>query len=98
MTLPVTLRVEAQADFDAAFHWYQSQRAGLGAEFAERVQETLDQIAARPELYPRVLPDVRRAVVRRFPYLVIYQVEPDRIVVVSIVHGSRDPRFWYERL
>lgn len=98
MTLPITLREEAEADFDAAVNWHQSQRTGLGADFAERVQETLDQIVERPELYPRVFQELRRATVKRFPYLVVYQIEPGRIVVVAIVHGSRDSRIWQERL
>lgn len=98
MTLPITLRVEAEADFDAAFAWYQSQRVGLGVDFAERVQETLDLIAERPELYPRVFRNLRRATVQRFPYLVIYEIEPERVVVVAVVHGSRDSRIWRERL
>jgi plasmid stabilization system protein ParE len=98
VTLPVTLRVEARQDFDAAFDWYEAQRPGLGAQFAERVQYVLDGISSRPALYPRVLGDVRRGVVRQFPYLFIYQAEPERIVVLAILHGSRDPDLWRERL
>lgn len=98
MTLPLTLRVEARADFDGTFDWYQGQRAGLGAMFAERVQAVLDLIVERPELYPLVFQDVRRAIVRRFRYLIYYQVESDRIVVLAILHGSRDQHVWHERL
>jgi len=97
VTLPLTLRVEAQADFDSASNWYDEQRAGFGAAFAARVQDVLDLIVDRPELYPRIFLDVRRAIVRRFPYLVYYQVEVERIVVLAILHGSRDPDPWRER-
>jgi hypothetical protein len=41
MTLPIVLRREARAEFDEAFDWYEQQRAGLGVEFAERVQAVL---------------------------------------------------------
>jgi hypothetical protein len=68
VTLSLTLRVEARADFDGAFDWYEGQRAGLGAAFAARVQAVLDLIVERPELYPYVFQDVRRAIVRRFRY------------------------------
>ena len=67
-------------------------------QFAERVQQFLDRIASQPALYERVLDDVRRGVVRQFPYIVVYQVEPERIVVQGILHGSRDPNLWRERL
>ena len=98
MTLPLALRIEARNDFDAAFNWYEAQRTGLGVAFAGRVQEVLDRISSMPQLYPRVAEDVRRANLRQFPYSIIYQIEADQVVVVAIVHGSRDPDLWRERL
>lgn len=97
MTLLVRLRAAARAEFDDAVEWYEGCRAGLGAWFVEQVYATFDRIAERPELYPRVLGDVRRAVVNRTPYLVFYRIRTNRIVVLSVFHGSRDPRIWQSR-
>ena len=47
MSLPVVLRRQARAEFDEAFDWYEEQRAGLGIEFAARVQAAFDRISAR---------------------------------------------------
>ncbi len=76
MSLPVVLRPEARAEFDEAFDWYEQRRPGLGVDFVVHVQEILDQIGDTPELYAQVFQDIRRAVVRRFPYSVFYKVEP----------------------
>jgi plasmid stabilization system protein ParE len=97
MSLPVVLRPEAQAEFDEAFNWYEKQRPGLGVDFAAHVQDVLDRISASPELYAQVFQDVRRAVMRRFPYSVFYKIEPQRVVVLAIFHSSRDPKTWQAR-
>ena len=98
MTLPLILSVEAESDFDTTFDWYEEQRAGLGIEFVSHVQAALDLIASRPEMFAPRAENVRRALVRRFPYAVYYRLEPDRIVVLAIVHTSRDSSVWLKRL
>ncbi|MDB5297445.1 MAG: hypothetical protein JWO31_3428, partial [Phycisphaerales bacterium] len=59
MSLPVTLRAEAEAEFDEAFDVYDAQRAGLGPEFAAEVQRVFDRIAAAPLVHPAIFADVR---------------------------------------
>lgn len=97
MTRLVVLRPEARAEFDEAFDWYERERAGLGEDFSLRVQEVLDRIAETPGLYQRVFGDVRRAVVRRFPFSVLYRVEKYEILVLAVFHGKRDPSIWQMR-
>ena len=70
MSLPVVLRRKARAEFDAAVDWYERRNAGLGSEFVESVQAVFDRISATPEMYATVYREVRKALVRRFPYSV----------------------------
>lgn len=49
-------------------------------------------------MYPTVLAHYRRAVIRRFPYVLFYDVEPARIVVYAVFHCSQDPAKWKARL
>jgi len=51
MSLPIVLRLEARAEFDEAFDWYEQQRPGLGVDFVTQVQEVLERISATPERY-----------------------------------------------
>lgn len=98
MTLPIILGADAEDDFDSAFDWYERQRNGLGSQFAARVQATLNLIADRPEMFAVRAEAVRRAPVRRFPYAVYFRLEPDRIVVLAVVHTSRNQSVWKDRL
>jgi toxin ParE1/3/4 len=98
MSLPVVLRDEAQAEFDEAFDYYESQKPGLGIAFTHRVQEVFDRIAANPKMHAVVFADVRKAVVKRFPYCVFYRSDPARVEVIAVFHSSRDPSVWQGRV
>lgn len=97
MSLPVVFRVEAQAEFDEAFDWYEQQKEGLGVDFLLCVAEILERIQLLPEAYEVVFGNARRAVVRKFPYLIVYKVEPSQVVVLAVFHSKRDPQTWQDR-
>jgi toxin ParE1/3/4 len=97
MTLPVILRPEAAADLLAARDWYDRQKAGLGDLFTAQTSVVFDRIAAMPELYAVIGHDIRACRLRKFPYLVYYRVLADRVEVLAVLHGSRDPSTWQSR-
>ena len=97
MTLEVRLRPEAEQDLTDAAAWYEEQRQGLGHEFLDEVLTMLSSIAETPLMYPNVHRNTRRAVIHRFPFSVYFRVENATIVVVAIMHGSRNPRRWKNR-
>lgn len=97
MNLEVRLRPEAEADLADAAAWYEEQRLGLGQEFLDRVLSAFGSIAERPIMYPTVHRRTRRALMHRFPFGIYYRIETDSIVVVAVMHGSRNPRLWKER-
>jgi toxin ParE1/3/4 len=49
-------------------------------------------------MYPVAHRDVRRGKLRKFPYLIYYRVHPNKLEVLAVLHGSRDPRLWRERI
>ncbi len=98
MSLPLRFLPEARVEFDDAADYYERQRAGLGAAFVSRVQEVLDRIAATPRLHGTVYQSVRKAVVKKFPYIVFYQEEGGEILVISVFHTRRDPAVWQARV
>lgn len=77
--------------------WYAQESSELAAAFADSFETLITRIEAMPELYVVALKNVRRGKLRRFPYLVYYRVLSDRIEVIGILHGNRDPRLWKER-
>ena len=97
MTFEVRLRPEAEQDLADAAAWYEEQRQGLGHEFLDEVLTMLSSIAETPLMYPNVHRNTRRAVIHRFPFGVYFREESATIVVVAVMHGSRNPRRWKSR-
>jgi plasmid stabilization system protein ParE len=88
----------ARQDIADALAWYEQQTRGLGREFLRCIDATTISIQRHPQMYPPVLDRYRRAVVRRFPYVIFYAVEPERIVIYAVFHCSQDPDKWKARL
>jgi plasmid stabilization system protein ParE len=93
----VRLRPEAEQDLADAATWYEEQRQGLGYEFLDEVLTLLPNIAETPLMYPNIHRNTKRAVIRRFPFGVYFREENATIVVIAIMHGSRNPRHWKSR-
>jgi plasmid stabilization system protein ParE len=98
VTLSVITRDEAEADIAEAALWYERRAVGLGAEFVRSVDACFAIISRQPDIFPVVYRQTRMALLRRFPYLVIYRVFPDFVSVVAVVHGRRHPRHWKTRV
>jgi plasmid stabilization system protein ParE len=94
---PVLVQPAAAADIEEAFLWYEGQRVGLGLEFRSELEATIDRVAANPQLYQVVHRNTRRALLRRFPYGVLYRAYPEAIIVVAVMHGRRAPKRWQSR-
>ena len=97
MNYVLVFRPEVPKELDEAYSWYESQELGLGDDFLEQVDEALDRVCQMPESYPAVYRDVRRAVIRRFPYTIHYRIVSSRVVVTAIFHGRRNPKAWQTR-
>ena len=87
----------ADLDVEAAFEWYEHERAGLGLEFLDELRATYNRIAAGPFKYQELRGGIRRALLRRFPYAVYFAIDGDIVVVVAVLHASRDPAEWQRR-
>ncbi len=94
MSRRLIVRPEAEIDIAAARQWYEERQRGLSLEFRAALNETLLQVEANPELYARVYRDLRRALLKRFPYGVFYVLLPQIISVVAVLHTSRSPSLW----
>jgi plasmid stabilization system protein ParE len=95
--LPLVVRPEAQADLLEARDWYNRQRADLGIQFVESVEEFFGRVHSNPESYAESFKGVRRGKLRRFPYVVYYRALDNQTEVLAVLHGSRHPRVWQSR-
>ena len=98
MSRRVRWTARAAIQLEDAATYLERERRGTGLPLVDQVEAILNIASARPRTFPRV-PDVpgnevRRGLVRRYGYWVIYEIRPGEIVVLSVWHGSREPRGW----
>lgn len=101
--MAVRFEAEAEEELAAAHAWYEAQVGGLGEELLAAVDDVLLRIQRAPRsggLVPRVAPGlrVRRVLVGRFPFAVVYVELVDELRVLAIAHQHRRPGYWRKRL
>ncbi len=92
---------EAEEEMNQTARFYERRREGLGLEFLNEVQRTIASILAHPQSGPAVSPNIRRRIVSRFPFGVLYAIEgkkDKKIVIVAVAHLKRRPGYWKERI
>jgi plasmid stabilization system protein ParE len=87
----------ARQELDDAFVWYERQSPGLGYEFLGELDRAVRRINAYPDSCAELTRGLRRALLTRFPYGLIYGRETDSIVIVAVAHLHREPRYWIDR-
>ena len=95
MTYPIRFRARVGRDLAAGRSWYESRGGtALGERFLAAVTATFRRIEAQPESFQLLNDEVRHAVVHRFPYVVFFLFESDQVVVLAVLHSSRNPALW----
>lgn len=87
----------AKIELDDAFDWYEMEQSGLGRRFLAEIQVALKRITAFPDSCSSISPSLRRCLVRKFPYMLVYGLEEDTVVVVAVAHMHRRPNYWKGR-
>jgi plasmid stabilization system protein ParE len=94
----VSFTAEASDDVTSAYAWYEEREIGLGEEFLRSIAASIALVCRQPALYPVALDNLRRAILRRFPYEIFYAVEDNVLAVYAVFHCSQDPERWKSRL
>jgi len=95
---PVAFLPEAEQEMLEAARYYESQAAGLGEDYLSEIERAVAAIAKSPKTWPIIEGNLRRRLVRRFPFGILYCVEPEGIVIIAIAHLRRKPGYWQERI
>lgn len=93
MSYDIIIQSEAITDLQEAFDWYETQKAGLGFEFIEEIESGYSKISKNPLHYPPINTQFRRIRINRFPYLVVYEIEDDCIIINSVRHVKRESKY-----
>lgn len=96
---PVIFTRAARAELIDAQDWYENEVSGLGRHFRAAVDAVIERMSDGPEQFPVIHKNVHRALLRRFPYALMFVIEADRtLTVIACFHGSRDPMNWQKRM
>ena len=98
MDVELIVTSEAQQDIDEAYDWYEARGFGLGDRFLLRVDSCVQNICRHPTSYSIIKGNIRRSLVRQFPYVVFYKYENGQVTIGAICHSSRDSSFIQSRL
>ncbi len=94
----VEFHPEAQDEFISAGQFYERQAEGLGLDFIMTVQQAYERLLEAPASGPPFGRRLRRLLVPKFPYGLLYRVEPERIYIIAVMHLHRRPGYWRSRL
>lgn len=89
---------EALIEFKESALYYTKKNSKLGLAFYIEVVNTIDKILKTPARYRIIEEDVRRCLTKRFPYGILYTIEEDYILIIAVMHCSREPYFWKNRI
>ena len=87
----------AEVEMTEAALFYEEQFLGLGMDYLDDIQRSIDRIRAHPEIGQTIRGNFRRSLVSRFPYSIIYTIENDHILIIAVAHDRRKPFYWKER-
>ncbi|MFO7567755.1 MAG: type II toxin-antitoxin system RelE/ParE family toxin [Enhygromyxa sp.] len=96
----VRYSLAAEAELADAIDWYASREDGerLVDRFLSEVVRVESLAKERPRAWPEVEPGVRRVVLDRFPFSLIYRITADELQVLAVAHHRRRPGCWRDRL
>lgn len=93
----IIITEKAEAEYADAYWYYKEKQSGLGTSYENETNLLLKTIKANPLLFQRKYKQYREALLKRFPYFIVYEIVFDAIVVHSFFHTSRNPAKKYSR-
>jgi toxin ParE1/3/4 len=89
---------EALEEFSQAALWYAEHEPELGRQFLGSLEEAIERVVEAPLRWRVIDEDVRRCLTRVFPYEILYTIESDFVLILAVMHCSREPGYWKQRV
>lgn len=95
--MKLRISVEAGSDISEAVQWLRERSPSVPQRFRTSLEETFGSILEHPFMFPNVHGEIRRALLRKFPYAVFFIVEGEDAIIVGVIHQARHPSTWQRR-
>ena len=98
MTHLVAFHKLAVVELNETAAYYESKITGLGMDFLDEIERSVEQIRSQPVAYPRIFQVIRRKILRRFPYSILYSIVGGQVRILAIASQKRRPLYWRGRM
>lgn len=88
---------DAEIDFDKSYEYYYEDSSEVADTFFKRINISLEFVRQNPYSFPIVHKDVRKYTVKKFPFVIYYNIVDSVIRVIAVFHTSRNPEIWNDR-
>ena len=75
-----------------AYDWYEEQRQGLGEEFIKELDSRFDKLQSHPEYFGKIKKNFRQISLKRFPYVIVFEIIKNEVVVFAVFHTKRNQK------
>ena len=97
MTLALSFNEQARSEAQEAAYHYGLESPTLRLAFLDAIDAALAELLEHPKSAPVLRGTIRRKLIRRFPYSVLYTLRPGEIRILAVMHQSRRPFYWWGR-
>lgn len=88
----------AQQEFNEAKEFYEIEQSGLGLRFEKEIKKSILRIKKYPSAWPFERAEVRRYLIHKFPFKILYSIQENIILILAFAHQHRDPEYWIDRI
>ncbi len=94
----LVIKQEAKEEITEAYNWYESKQNKLGERLISVLDDYFATIKKNPEQFPKVLNDMRQATIKKFPYIIIFEIDNNDVIVYAVFHSSQNPEKWKSKI
>ncbi|QJP34266.1 type II toxin-antitoxin system RelE/ParE family toxin [Nonlabens sp. Ci31] len=91
MKCSLEIKDEANLETIEAYLYYEGKRTGLGEEFLEHLSIYFERITTNPKHFPKKRKPYREAFIKRFPFLIIYEIEKNKVIIYAVFNTWQNP-------
>lgn len=89
---------DAENDFDCSYQYYLKISKKVADNFLKLIDSSFKQINSNPLSYPVVFENIIKYIVKKYPFVVYYEVTSNSIEIIAVFHSSRNPQVWKNRI
>jgi hypothetical protein len=95
--MQVSFHPEAEKELSESIEYYEDLKRGLGLDFASEVYKCIGDAYAFPAAWSEIVPGIRRVLVRRFPFGILYAMTGSGLYILAVMNLHRQPNYWMDR-